>query len=698
MRCSPERQDTPMHLPRWPYRLTGRILRLPGVFLAALLAGLLAGVVEARARTPRVHSVEPPNWWVGHSLNPVRLLVRGTNLIGARVTSSLPTCRPGLARVNPAGTYLLVDLDIDRNAPVGPIQLTLSGANELETEVSFELLEPLPRTGRFQGLTSEDILYLVIPDRFANADPSNDEPAKALNLTDRTKARHYHGGDLRGLQDRLPYLKELGVTAIWLTPWYDNADHLNQLQRFGPDQQPSPTGEPVADYHGYHPVDFYSVEEHLGTLKALSELVDAAHAAGLKVIQDQVANNISPYHPWLLDSPTPRWFNGTRTDHLIADSRTWLLTDPYSPRSLQRPILEGWFANLLPDLNQNDDDCARYLIQNSLWWVGMTGLDAIRQDSLPYVPRSYWASWTGALKREFPELHVIGDVPDMEASRVSFFQGGQVRFDGIDSGVDMLFDFPLANAVRKAFVEGQPLRVLPEQLSRDHLYPDPRGLVTLLGWHDSTRFLHERGATPQGLRLAFTFLLTTRGIPLIYYGDEIAMRGGKDPDNRRDFPGGWLEDPRNAFTLAGRTPEQQSMFEYVSGLTRLRRENVALRRGRLVHLAVEEQAYVYARISPQQRFVVAINNHKQPQLVSFRTSPLGRTARCHLAPRLGDAPPVQLNGEDLTLSIPAMSALVWEVKENLGTNPSVQPAPLTMETASPVIQTNQAATQTEPLP
>jgi neopullulanase len=655
------------------------------ILIRLTLTLLLAGA-SLRADAPQLNSVEPPSWWPGHSLNPVRLLLRGDNLAGTRLTVDHAGCRPGLTRVNPAGTSLLADLHIDRNALPGPVTLRVTAPDGSNAEVTFDLLESLPRQGRFQGINQDDIIYLIMIDRFANGDLSNDQPPSAPGLLDRSKGRFYHGGDLQGVLDRLPYLRELGVTALWLTPWYSNANRLNEKQRFTADNKPDPAGDPSTDYHGYHAVDFYAVEEHFGTLATLRALVDGARAAGIKIIQDQIANHTGPYHPWVTDPPTPTWFNGTQGQHLDNPSQLWTLADPHSPPALQRPTLEGWFANVLPDLNQNDEDCARYLIQNSLWWVGLTGLDAIRQDTLPYVPRSYWNAWARALKREHPQLNVIGEVLDSDSARVSFFQGGRVRFDGIDSGIDLLFDFPLYYAVRRAFASGESLRQLPHQLARDHLYPNPNGLVTFLGLHDVSRFMSDKGATVGGLRLAFTFLLTTRGVPLIYYGDEIAMRGGDDPDNRRDFPGGWIEDPRNAFTAAGRTAEQQGVFEHVARLTRLRRESDALRRGRLVHLAVEDRAYVYGRISPRQRMIVALNNTREPRLMVVNLAPLGPTARTRLEPRLGVADPHQIQGQEVTLSLPAMAGIVWEVVDHQTerpAGPAARPADGVLEPPSP---------------
>ncbi|HET8647274.1 MAG TPA: alpha-amylase family glycosyl hydrolase, partial [Vicinamibacteria bacterium] len=468
---------------------------------------------------------------------------------------------------------------------------------------------------------------LLMPDRFANGDRGNDEPPRSPGLLDRARPRYYHGGDLRGVMERLPYLADLGVTALWLNPVYDNVDHLNERQKHD--------GQPITDYHGYGAMDLYAVDERLGEVAGLRALVDAAHGHGIKVIQDQVANHVGPYHPWSDDPPTPTWLNGTRQRHLVNRWQTWTLMDPNATPALRRETLEGWFVDVLPDLNQDDPEVARYLIQNSLWWVGVTGLDGIRQDTLPYVPRAYWRDWMAALKREYPRLTVVGELFDGNPALVSFFQGGARRFDGIDTGIDALFDFPLYYAVRRVFAGGGPARDLAVALGHDHLYPRPDRLVTFLGLHDVARFMNERGATAAGLRHAFTFLFTTRGIPLVYYGDEIGLPGGEDPDNRRDFPGGFPGDARDAFAASGRTPEEEAVFAHVRALARLRREQPALRRGSLIHLLADEKAYAYARVHEGRAVVVAFNMSAEALAADVPAGPAALAAGVTLRDALG---------------------------------------------------------------
>jgi glycosidase len=608
----------------------------------------IAGPAQASAQAPVVDKVDPPSWWTRSTIKPVRVLIRGKNLGGARVRCVRVQCA-GL-KVNAAGTYVFVDLTIPGGAAPGPYPFTLVTPAG-QAEVPFVLNAPLPARGRFQGFGPADVLYLLMPDRFANGDPANDDRAPSAGLLDRSKQRYYHGGDLAGVRQRLPYLKELGVTAIWMNPLYDNNNALNRREMYD--------NQPITDYHGYGAVDFYAVDEHFGDLEALRRLVDEAHRLGIKIILDMVANHTGPYHAWVTDSPTPTWFHGTASAHRANDWQVWTLADPYSTPAMRETTLDGWFIDILPDLNQDDPEVARYLIQNSLWWVAVSGVDGIRQDTWPYVPRRFWRDWMTALRREFPALKVVGEVYDGNPALVSFFEGGRVQFDGIDDKVDMLFDFPLHFPIRRAFGSGGHLREVAQMLSHDRLYRNPSSLVTFLGLHDVHRFMNEKGATIEGLKLAYTFLLTTRGVPLIYYGDEIALPGGGDPDNRRDFPGGWPQDPRNAFEASGRTPAEQSVFLHLQKLIGLRAARPGLRGTRTETLAAGEQTLVYRR----GETVVALNNDTVTATIRIPVAGLG-------ADLLGACQTPRAEGGVMTTVIPARTGCLFPAPAAPGRQPT----------------------------
>jgi glycosidase len=556
----------------------------------------------------------------------------------------------GFPKINERGSYLFVDLAVAPNALPGKriLRITTSGG---VAEASFEILTALNRSGTFQGFAPDDVMYLIMIDRFSDGDPTNNDPPQSRGIFDRENKFYYHGGDLQGIIDRLPYLKDLGVTALWLTPWYDNYDRLNQIEL--------KEGKPSTGFHGYNPQDFYAVEEHFGTMEKLQQLVATAHRSGIKIIQDQVVNHTGPYHPWVEDPPTPTWYNGTKARHLKNVFQTWVLHDPRQVEQLKRETMEGWFLDFLPDLNQHDKEVERYLIQNTLWWIGTTGLDGMRMDTWQYVPNSFWQKWTTAIKREFPRFKVVGEVKDGDVVHTSFFQGGRVRFDGVDSGLDSLLDFPLFYPIRHAFAEGKPLEAIPKILAADYLYTDSEILVTLLGGHDDGRFMSESGATIAGLKLANTFLLTTRGVPQLYYGDEIAMTGADEPTTRGDFPGGFPGDRRNGFTYEGRTSEENEIFNHIRKLTHVRAQLEPLRRGKLINLYATGQQYVYARQTPGQVAIVVINNDKKTPTIEFDVSRLGLANGTLLNDRLLGIRTVRVGDGKLKLTLPERSAAIF---------------------------------------
>jgi glycosidase len=457
-----------------------------------------------------------------------------------------------------------------------------------------------PRTG-FQGINNDDVIYLIMIDRFADGDPTNNTPADApREANDRDNPRAFHGGDLRGIINHLPYLKELGVTALWLTPWTDNWNDVNRCDK---------PWCPNTYYHGYHAIDYYAVEDRFGSLATLRELVEKAHALGLKVIQDQVANHVGSQHPWVRDPPLSNWFHGTLASHQLNKFKNSALLSPHADRREVRNVLDGWFSDDLPDMNQEEPEVARYEIQNALWWAGVTGIDGIRQDTIQYMPRSFIRDLSTALHRQNPKLWMVGEVFERDAAQTAFFIGGHTGWDGIDTRLDSVFDFALWNTSLSVFTNKLPVRALRDELKYDALYPDPARLTVLANNHDTPRFLSLKGATLTGAMLHTAFVLSVRGIPQLYYGEEIAMEGGEDPDNRRDFP-------QSAFNAGGRKGKQQEMFEWTQRWIRLRREHPAIRRGRLIDLVYDDNVYVFARQDNSETVIIGINRQDKEQEVT----------------------------------------------------------------------------------
>ncbi len=576
-----------------------------------LLLTAYCSLLAVNAQTPTVEKIDPPNWWAQMSINPVRVLVRGTNLGGANIVApSNSGLKSYNFRYSENGHYLFFDVEIAPNAKVGKYNFKIKTKSGT-VNAPFEISAKIDRANRFQGYTPDDVIYFLLPDRFADGDQSNNDPAKSKGLYDRTKGRHYHGGDLQGVIDKLPYLKSLGVTAIWTTPVYDNNDKLDTKEVY--ENVPATTG-----YHGYGATDMYAVDEHLGDPAKLRELIDKAHALGLKVIQDQVANHTGPYHVWASDPPTATWWNGTLENHLSNNWQKWTAMNPRATYQTQKRNIDGWFIDILPDFNQDDPEVEKYLIQNSIWWLESNGFDAIRMDTLPHVPRPFWGKWGGAIHKEYPNVNILGELYDGDPALISYFQTGRRGRDGIDTNIDTLYDFGLFYPIRNAFTQGKNIREISQMFAHDWLYPNPNVLTTFIGVHDMPRFMSEPGATVEGLKMAQTLIMTSRGTPLLYYGDELAMRGGGDPDNRRDFPGGFSGDNRNAFTDSGRTAEENEVWNHLALLGKLRMELQPLRTGKTLDLFDAEQQMAYVRSTEKEAVIVIFNNDTKPAAVEFK--------------------------------------------------------------------------------
>jgi glycosidase len=624
----------------------------PAVLCATVLIFLFSiqSFVNAQPGPPSVTKVEPPSWWANHTINPVRLLIRGNNLSGARVKPTRPQTTVSDVRANSAGTYLFVSVRVSPLAKPGSYPLTIETAAGNVT-VPFRLSAPLEERRNFQGITSDDVIYLIMTDRFADGDPANNVPPGApREATDRGNSRAYHGGDFRGVINQLPYLKELGVTAIWLTPWYDNWNGVKTCDR---------PWCPSTYYHGYHAIDYYGVEDHFGDLETLRELVAKAHELGLKVIQDQVANHVGSQHPWANDPPLPNWFHGTLQSHLLERFQNSTLLSPHANRDEVRNTLDGWFNDDMPDMNQEEPEVALYEIQNSLWWTGITGIDGIRQDTIQYMPRFFIRDLSNALHRQYSRMWMVGEVFERDAAQTAFFIGGHRGWDGIDTKLDSVFDFSLWGVSLDVFTNRKPMRALRDQLKYDALYPDPLRITILLNNHDTRRFMSLDDATLEGAMLHTAFMLSVRGIPQLYSGEEIAMEGKDDPDNRRDFPGGFSGDNHNAFRASERSKDQQRMWQWTHDWIKLRRDHSSIKRGRLIDLFYDDDVYVYARQDSSETIIIAINRSGNKKQATIPASSIGLPARTELVPISTTGEEVSVKTGSAIIEIPSRTAVAY---------------------------------------
>ncbi|HZE71743.1 MAG TPA: alpha-amylase family glycosyl hydrolase [Pyrinomonadaceae bacterium] len=611
-----------------------------------------AGGLFAQGGPPMVTKIEPPSWWAGHSINPVRLLLRGKNLAGAGIRPTRAETQTADVLVNREGTYAFVSVRIARTARPGNYPLVLETPRGSVT-VPFTIERPLDARSHFQGINSDDVIYLIMIDRFADGDPANDLPPDSPPAaTDRKNPRAYHGGDLRGIIAHLPYLRDLGVTALWLTPWYDNWNGVHLC-----DQPWCPS----TYYHGYHAIDYYRVEDHFGDMSTLRELIQKAHAMGIKIIQDQVANHVGSRHPWVEEAPLDDWFHGTLSNHQRNRFNNSALLSPHATQEEVRNTLDGWFGDDLPDMNQEQPEVARYEIQNALWWVGIAGIDGIRQDTIQYMPRSFIRDLSNALHRQYPAMWMVGEVFERDAAHTAFFIGGHVGWDNIDTKLDSDFDFSLWNSSLLAFTNHLPMRVLRDQLKYDALYPDPAKVTTFINNHDTMRFMSLDGATLEGAMMHTALILSVRGIPQLYSGEELAMEGKEDPDNRRDFPGGFPGDRRNAFTSAGRTPTEQRMYEWTRTWVNLRRQHSSIKHGRLIDLFYDDDVYVFARQDKTETVIVAFNRSGQNREVTLPAASIILRDGSGLTPLVGNANGGRVVHGQIKLVLPQRTAVAYQV-------------------------------------
>jgi neopullulanase len=633
---------------------SGRLLTLAAfaVACAAPLAAqsALPPCVGGPDAAPCVDKVDPPNWFA--SLPSPMLLLHGDHLAGAKFSVTGHGVTLTNSQISANGHYAFLWLATEHAGPQSLQIRVVTAQGSATVPFSLDRRTPAPHA----GFSASDVMYLIMTDRFADGDTSNDPQPSQRDLP-----RGWHGGDFRGIRQHLDYLQQLGITTVWVTPVYDN-DGGQQA------------------YHGYSATDLYATDPHFGSLADLRSLVDGLHGRGMKLVLDTVPNHVGAAHPWAFDPPTPDWFHGTRADHHdVSDQFQWVI-DPHATPAQRDAVTHGWFANVLPDLNQENPLVRQYLIQNVIWWIESTGADGLRYDTFPYVDRAFWQSLNGELHTLYPQLTEVGEVFNGNPTITSYFAGGATHA-GVDTGLTTPFDFPTQFALRAILSRPNPTDAaapqhndftrLEDVLSNDWLYPHPERLVTFIGNHDTPRFLSLPGATVPDLKLAFALLATLRGMPQIYSGDEIAMRGGADPDNRHDFPGGFPSDPQDAFTAAGRTPEQADVHDWLASWLHYRHDHPVLATGLEQDVFVDPTAFVFVRAADLtkgcgagggERLVVAVNRSDQPRDLTVHLDTTVLQGCSTFAPAIGSSATLHTSGSQLTLTVPAEQAIVFSAQ------------------------------------
>ena len=568
-------------------------------FLLTLFS-LFALIQPIAAQTPQIQRVNPTNWWVGMKNPNVQLMVYGPN--AGTLLYSID--HPGVKLVRTVtvenANYAFLDLTIAPTAKPGTLRILGKRGSERVT-YNFPL-KARDNAPKGQGVTDADFIYLAMPDRFANGDPANDKFADMADPNaDRANPFYRHGGDLAGAAQHLDYLKDLGVTAIWFTPVLENNQPLTDEG-----------GSMRSAYHGYGFTDQYAVDRRLGGNDAYKDFVKKAHASGLKVVQDAVYNHVGINHWFLKDMPSKDWLHQWPT-YTNTSYKQQPITDPHASMIDRKVTVEGWFVPFLPDLNQSNPLVANYLIQNALWSVEEFGVDAWRVDTYLYNDLPFMNRCNQALMDQYPKILIFGESSVNNVVDQSYYVRNKIDFP-FKSNQPGGLDFVVYNAIANTALRSKGADAFPlyETLAQDVVYVDPNKLVTFLDNHDTDRFLSVIGEDFNKYKIGMTWLLTTRGIPSMYYGTEILMKNFKDPSDaevRRDFPGGFPGDAANKFTAAGRTANENEAFNFVRKLANYRKVTPALHSGKLMQYLPQNGVYVYFRYDKDKTVMIATNSN-----------------------------------------------------------------------------------------
>lgn len=567
----------------------------------SLLASLAA--TAAKPSSPQINSVEPPYWWTGMANDTLQIMLSGPR-IGLTETSMKPY--EGVSLIESvrldSPNYLLLYLTVSDTAKPGVLDFTFSDGKK-KAALRYELKER-SKAVKAQGFDASDVLYLIMPDRFARAGATTDaEASRGLEYAvevDRADLNARHGGNIAGMEQHLGYIDSLGVTAIWVNPVLEN-------------------DMPGGSYHGYATTDYYRIDPRFGTNGQWRDFVGKAHDRGIKVVMDMIFNHSGSNHLWMKDMPSRDWYNFPDSA-VTTNFRLSTLHDPYVSDYDKKRTVDGWFVTAMPDLNQRNPHLRRYLSQNSIWWIEDSGIDGIRMDTYPYADERAMASWIDDVMAEYPGFNIVGECWYANEGGEAYWQRGSKVNPNGDPRLPTVMDFVLSIKARDAF-KGQTdrlegLNTIYDHLALDYLFPDPTHILTFLDNHDTDRFLLEEPDDLGWWKQAVTFLLTSRGIPQIYYGTELLMNGtraaGGDGNVRRDMPGGFPGDKTDAFTAAGRSDKQNEAFDFIQKLLQWRRGNEAIARGSLKHFMPENGLYVYQRRSGDKEVTVILNGNDSP--------------------------------------------------------------------------------------
>lgn len=565
--------------------------------IAIAVAMLLSSIAQAKPYD--IAHVEPLNWWVGMKHPELQIMVHGESI--ADLTPEISY--PGVKLINVERTnnknYLFINLLVTPQAKAGTLNIAFKRGKETIQTQAYALQQRRKDSALRRGFDSHDSIYLIVPDRFSNGDPLNDTKAGMPDVTDRKQPSARHGGDIKGMQNHLDYIRDMGFTMIWPTPLLEN----NQKQY---------------SYHGYALTDYYKIDARFGSNEDYRNFVKAANQQGLGVIQDIVVNHIGTRHWWMKDLPDVDWINYQQQGYTQTNNRHITVQDPHAAPEDRKLFLDGWFDTAMPDMNQRNPRVAKYLMQNSVWWVEYADLSGIREDTYSYADPTFLKNWSNYVLDEYPHLNIVGEEMDDHPYLVAYWQKGVINRDGYQSGLPTVMDFPVVDAMPAILTEPDGwdtgLGQLYQLIGSDFVYADPMKLLVFPDNHDRSRIFSLLREDLNLFKASMLFTATVRGIPQFFYGTETLTKSPIIRDDgvlRADFPGGWEGDSVNAFTGKGLSPEQTDAQQYMKKLLNWRKQCTAITQGKLMHYIPENGTYVYFRYDNQSKVMVVINKNKQ---------------------------------------------------------------------------------------
>lgn len=551
----------------------------------------------------KLSKIEPASWWRGMELDTVEFMVYGKDISDLTAVGKELIVLGTTTLESP--NYLFVEIVIPDDARIGAHKLLFKDQKGHHKGIlAIEVLEREENSAKRKGFNSADFIYLITPDRFRNGDPSNDRVKGMFEGSNRDFIGGRHGGDLAGIIKSLDYFEKMGISSLWLNPVLEN-----NMETYS--------------YHGYAMTDLYNVDPRYGTNEQYKELADKAKERGIGIIMDQVANHIGSLHPWMSDLPSEDWVNQwpefTQTNHMKVSR-----FDPHGAEVDRRQFTDGWFVETMPDLNQRNEKLARYLIQNSIWWVEYLGLHGIRMDTWPYPDKQFLADWTEAILQEYPNFNIVGEEWVSNPSLISYWQAGTAKMDDYTSYLPSVMDFPLQSAVVDGLMGETSWRSsmtkIYESLANDYMYGDINNVMIFPDNHDMSRIYTRLNEDFDKWKMAMTLFFTTRGTLQFYYGTEILMNNLGTEDHgviRSDFPGGWEGDAVNAFTGEGLTTQQKEAQEFIRVLANLRRQSCALNMGEMLHYIPQDEVYVYFKSFGDEHKMIVLNRNDEEAELSL---------------------------------------------------------------------------------